>query len=173
MTSKIVPLDYSEDAVGQLATLMVEVVAGDGSIGFLHPLSGVQAAAYWSAALRDPGRIVYGARQAGRIVGTVTLYLDTPQNQPHRAEIWKMMVAPTARRAGLAAALMRAAERAAAQRGRTVLNLDTVQAGSASRLYERLGWIRVGDIPAYALTPMGELTATTIYFKALTGAGVA
>ena len=167
MSTAIAHLTYSEEAVSQLAALMVDVVAGDGSIGFLHPLPFEDASAYWREALRDPGRIVFAGRQGGGVAGTVTLHLGTPPNQPHRAEIWKLMVAPAARRAGLAEALMRAAEQAAMALGRTVLNLDTVQAGPASRLYERLGWTRVGEIPAYALTPLGELTATTIYFKQL------
>jgi ribosomal protein S18 acetylase RimI-like enzyme len=158
-----------EAAVDALSALLIEVVANDGSVGFLHPLDRSVADAYWRGALDDSGRIVLGAWRAGRIVGTVTVFLDSPDNQRHRAEIWKMMVAPAARRLGVAEALLRAAEARAAQEGRTLLNLDTVEKGPASRLYERLGWRRVGEIPNYALTPRGEWTATTIYFKALGG----
>ena len=167
MNFKITHVGLEDDVVASLAALMVSVVADDGSIGFLHPLSLEASARYWRDALGDPGRMVFVAWRAGDVVGTVTLFLNTPQNQPHRAEIWKMMVVPTARRAGVAAALLHAAEEAARQRGRTLLNLDTLRGGPASHLYERLGWTRVGDIPDYALTPLGEIAATTIYFKTL------
>ena len=163
----IAPEALSDAAVAELADLLVEVVADDGSVGFRHPLSPEAARTYWRKALEDPCRVVFGARHLGHLVGTVTLYLDTPDNQPHRAEIWKMMVHPRLRRAGIADALLRAAEAEAAERGRTLLNLDTVTGGPASRLYERAGWMRSGDIPNYALTPMGEWTGTTIYYKAL------
>ena len=166
----IAPEPLSDAAVSELADLLVETVADDGSVGFRHPLSPEAAQAYWRNALQDAesgGRVVLGARHLGHLVGTVTLYLDTPDNQLHRAEIWKMMVHPRLRRAGIAEALLRAAEADAADRGRTLLNLDTVTGGPASRLYERAGWIRSGDIPNYALTRMGEWTGTTIYYKAL------
>ena len=101
------------------------------------------------------------------LVGTVTLALAMPKNQPHRAEVWKLLVAPAARRAGVAEALMRAVEALARDHGRTLLNLDTLQQGDAYRLYARLGWTRVGEIPDYALTPHGALAATTIFFKRL------
>jgi ribosomal protein S18 acetylase RimI-like enzyme len=163
----IAPEALSDGAVADLADLLVDVVADDGSVGFRHPLPLAAAYDYWRKALEDSGRVVFGARHLGHLVGTVTLYLDTPDNQPHRAEIWKMMVHPRLRRAGIANTLLRAAEAEAASRGRTLLNLDTVTDGPASRLYERAGWVRSGDIPNYALTPMGEWTGTTIYYKAL------
>jgi ribosomal protein S18 acetylase RimI-like enzyme len=157
----------SDAAAGELAELLVEIVARDGSVGFRHPLSPEAAHDYWRKALEDRGRVVFGARHLRHLVGTVTLYLDTPDNQRHRAEIWKMMVHPRLRRAGIADALLRAAEAEAANRGRTLLNLDTVTDGPAARLYERAGWTRSGDIPNYALTPMGEWTSTSIYYKRL------
>jgi GNAT superfamily N-acetyltransferase len=157
----------AEPVVTELAALLVEVVAQDGSVGFRHPVSPAAACGYWRTALSDAGRVVLGARREGRLVGTITVFLETPDNQPHRAEIWKMMVHPGARRAGVAEALLQAAETEAARRGRTLLNLDTVTGGPASRLYERAGWIRAGDIPGYALTPMGALSSTTIYYKRL------
>lgn len=164
------PLAFSDGVVKELAEMLVDVVAGDGSVGFMHPLPRSDAEAFWSAALRDAesgGRVVLGARRDGKIVGTVTLALAMPKNQPHRAEVWKLLVAPTARRAGVAEALMRAVEALARDLGRTLLNLDTVHEGDAYRLYARLGWTRVGEIPDYALTPHGALAATTIYFKRL------
>jgi ribosomal protein S18 acetylase RimI-like enzyme len=96
----------------------------------------------------------------------VQLVLALPENQPHRADVSKMLVHRRARRRGVGEALMRAAEAAAREQARTVLVLDTAS-DDARRLYERLGWIRVGDIPAYALLPDGTPCATTYYFRAL------
>ena len=166
----IEPLTLSDAVVGELSAMLVEVVAGDGSVGFMHPLPEAEAAAFWRAALVDAGaggRIVLGARRSGKIVGTVTLALGMPKNQPHRAEVWKLLVAPSARRAGVAEALMREVETLARNLGRTLLNLDTVHQGDAFRLYGRLGWTRVGEIPGYALTPHGAMAATSIFFKQL------
>jgi ribosomal protein S18 acetylase RimI-like enzyme len=129
-----------------------------------------EARAYWRRALEGAAagdRIVLGARDHGRLVGTVSLFLDTPPNQPFRAEVWKLMVAPDARRRGVARALMREAERIAAERGRTLLNLDTATDGGAAELYESLGWTRAGVIPDYAYKPKGGLTGTAIYYKRL------
>jgi ribosomal protein S18 acetylase RimI-like enzyme len=136
----------------------------------MDPVPLDQAQAYWRdalAATRGGGRIVVGAHLDGRLAGTVTLFLDTPPNQPFRAEIWKLMVAPWARRLGLARALMIEAERLAAERGRTLLNLDTAVDGGAAELYESLGWTRAGVIPDYAYKPQGGLTGTAIYYKRL------
>ncbi len=101
------------------------------------------------------------------LVGTVTLYLDTPPNQPFRAEIWKLMVHPDSRRRGIAQALMRRAEQLAIEQGRTLLNLDTAIEGGAEKLYEGLGWVRAGTIPGYAFTPYGDRVGTAIYYKML------
>jgi GNAT superfamily N-acetyltransferase len=98
----------------------------------------------------------------------VQLILDLPENQPHRADLAKMLVHRRARRRGLGAALMRAAEATARECGRTLLVLDAVTGGDAARLYERLGWTRVGDIPGYALFPRGGLCSTTVYYRDLT-----
>jgi ribosomal protein S18 acetylase RimI-like enzyme len=127
-----------------------------------------EAEVYWAKALAGAAtgdRVVLGAFIDGRLDGTVTLYLDTPPNQPFRAEIWKLMVAPAARRQGIARRLMIAAEALATARGRTLLNLDTATEGGASELYESLGWVRSGTIPDYAYKPQGGLTGTAIYYK--------
>jgi ribosomal protein S18 acetylase RimI-like enzyme len=97
----------------------------------------------------------------------VQLVLDLPDNQPHRADLAKLLVHRRARRHGLGAALMRAAEDGARACGRTLLVLDAVTGGAAARLYERLGWVRVGDVPNYALTPHGEPCGTTYYYRDL------
>jgi GNAT superfamily N-acetyltransferase len=101
------------------------------------------------------------------IVGTVQLELDPPENQPHRADLTKMLVHRRARRQGLGAALMQAAEQMARDCGRTLLVLDTNTGSDAERLYARMGWVRVGTIPNYALMPRGGLRGTTLFYKEL------
>src|SRR3954469_13237299 len=108
-------------------------------------------------------RALLVAEDAHGVCGTVQLVLDQPENQPHRADLAKMLVHRRARRQGLGAALMRAAEAAARDCGKTLLVLDTVTGGDAERLYQRLGWVRVGEIPGYALMPRGEFCGTTVF----------
>jgi ribosomal protein S18 acetylase RimI-like enzyme len=113
-------------------------------------------------------RIVLGAMDAsGKIVGTVQVILDLPENQPHRGDVAKMLVHRSVRRLGVGAALLAAAERSAVNAGRTLLVLDTVTGTAAERLYARHGWQRVGEIPNYALWPDGRLCPTTVYYKSL------
>ncbi|RAK63281.1 GNAT family N-acetyltransferase [Phenylobacterium kunshanense] len=165
MTLEIRPL--TEADVPRLAQILEATVASGGSVHFMDPVPPGAAAAYWSGAVADPGRIVLGAFADGTLQGTVTLWLDTPPNQPFRGEIWKLMVHPDARGQGLARALMREAEQLAAKHGRTLLNLDTATEGGASELYESLGWTRAGVIPDYAYKPQGGLVGTAIYYKAV------
>jgi ribosomal protein S18 acetylase RimI-like enzyme len=156
------------EAAPRLAQILAETVAAGGSVHFMDPTPMDEAEVYWAKALAGAAtgdRVVLGAFIDGRLDGTVTLYLDTPPNQPFRAEIWKLMVAPAARRQGIARRLMIAAEALAAARGRTLLNLDTATEGGASELYESLGWVRSGTIPDYAYKPQGGLTGTAIYYK--------
>ncbi|MEW5687550.1 MAG: GNAT family N-acetyltransferase [Pseudomonadota bacterium] len=167
MSLDIRPLDAG--AVPRLAEILEATVAAGGSVHFMDPVPPGGAAAYWSTAVADVGRVVLGAFVDGRLDGTVTLWLDTPPNQPFRGEIWKLMVHPDARGQGLARALMRHAEALAVRYGRTLLNLDTATEGGASELYESLGWIRAGVIPDYAFKPQGGLVGTAIYYKALGG----
>lgn len=167
MTVAIRPLTGEPAMIERLADILVATVAGGGSVSFLHPLPRDTAVAYWREALADPGRVVLGGFVGGSLVGTVTLWLATPQNQPFRAEIWKLMTDPAARRLGVARALMVAAEQLAVERGRTLLNLDTAADHGAAPLYDALGWTRVGEIPDYAYKPHGGLTATILYYKQL------
>jgi ribosomal protein S18 acetylase RimI-like enzyme len=170
---EIAPLTPAPDAVAALAEILIEVVANGGSVSFMHPLSPEDAAAFWtrSLAAADAGRrIVLGARLAGELAGTVTLDLDCPPNQPHRADIAKLMTRVRHRRQGVGRALMLEAERRAAAAGRTLLTLDTAEEDGAAGLYESLGYEYVGTIPDYALKPHGGLTGTRIYFKRI-GAG--
>ena len=101
---------------------------------------------------------------SGAIIGTVQVIVSAPENQPHRGEISKMLVHRQARRRGVGEALMRAAEAAARDAGKSLLVLDTAS-DSAERLYDRLGWHRVGMIPGYALWPDGGLVDTIVFYK--------
>lgn len=153
-----------------LADILCDCVEGGASVGFMLPLSRERALTFWRqvAADVDAGRrVLLIARDAQGICGTVQLILDLPDNQPHRADVAKMQVLRRIRRHGLGAVLMRAAEAAARSRGRHLLVLDAVTGGDGARLYERLGWTRVGDIPNYALWPRGGYVGTTYYCRDL------
>jgi ribosomal protein S18 acetylase RimI-like enzyme len=155
-----------------LADLLVETVASGGSVSFMHPLAPAAAEAFWDGALAAAGRgerIVFGAWDGRALVGTVTLLLDLPPNQPHRAEIAKMMTRVSHRGRGIATALLRAAEAVALEQERSLLVLDTATEDGAAGLYERLGFTLAGEIPGYALKPHGGLTGTLIYWKRLSG----
>lgn len=151
-----------------LCDLLIETVANGGSVSFMHPLDRKTARAFWDDALASAARgerVVFGAWDGDALVGTVTLLLNCPPNQPHRAEISKMMVRVSHRGRGIAAALMHAAEAHAVEHARTLLVLDTAAEDGASALYERLGFVLAGIIPDYALKPHGGLTATMVYWK--------
>lgn len=159
----------STDMAG-LTDLLVEAVAGGASIGFMAGFDEAAAAAYWTARAAAMARgdlVILVAVSSGAVAGTITLAIDTPPNQPHRADVQKMMVAENAQRRGLGAALMTAVETEARHRGRRLLVLDTISHSAAARLYERCGWQRAGEIPDYALMPGGGLAPTTVYFKRL------
>ncbi|WP_404927549.1 GNAT family N-acetyltransferase [Mesorhizobium sp. ORM16] len=151
-----------------LGDLLVETVAAGGSVSFMHPLASETARRFWDTSLTAAARgerVVLGAWEADTLVGTVTLLLDCPPNQPHRAEIAKLMTRLDRRGKGVATRLMQAAEALAVERGRTLLVLDTATEEGASGLYERLGFTLTGEIPDYALKPHGGLTGTLIYWK--------
>jgi GNAT superfamily N-acetyltransferase len=162
----------TEPAVAEaLADVLVDCVEGGASIGFMHPLPRAKALAFWQKVLESAARgerIVLVAEDAdSSIVGTVQVVTAMPDNQPHRADVAKMQVHRRARRRGLGEALMRAAEDAAREAGKTLLVLDTVTGGDAERLYTRLGWQRSGVIPGYALLPAGGLCSTTVFYREL------
>ena len=155
--------------IGELAGVLIDCVEGGASVSFMHPLSRERAVAFWRRVTQGVGageRALLVADDARGLCGTVQLVLDQPENQPHRAELSKMLVHRRARRQGLGAALMRAAEATARECGKTLLVLDTAN-DEAERLYERLGWTRVGVIPDYALLPQGGLCATTVFYRNL------
>lgn len=158
----------TERDVEELAAVLVACVDDGASVGFLAPLAPEVATAWWRTALDAEGTLTWVARDAsGTVVGCVRLVLAQQANGRHRAEIAKLLVTPTSRRRGVAAALLGAAESWAAAHGRHRLVLDTETASPAESVYERLGWQRVGVVPDYALTADGELTATTVFTKGL------
>jgi GNAT superfamily N-acetyltransferase len=159
----------TEANIEALAALMIDVVEGGASIGFMLPIDAARAEAFWRriAAGVDGGeRVLFVADDGDGIVGTVQLVLEQPENQPHRADVAKMLVANRARRRGIGAALMKAAEQEAQARGKTLLVLDTASA-DAERLYTRLGWQRCGTVPGYALLPQGGPCDTTYFYRVL------
>ncbi|MBR0894977.1 GNAT family N-acetyltransferase [Bradyrhizobium tropiciagri] len=159
-----------------LSELLIETVASGGSVSFMHPLSPDDANAFWQDSLGTAARgerIVLGAFDGDDLIGTVTLLLKLPPNQPHRAEIAKMMTRVSHRHRGAATALLRAAEQLAIEHGRTLLVLDTAVDEGAAPLYERSGFQLSGIIPDYALKPHGGLTGTMIYWKRIGAAAAA
>jgi GNAT superfamily N-acetyltransferase len=182
-------LDAPSDAqLQQLADVLVDCVAGGASVSFMHPLAPERALAFWrgvaagvargervllvaedgdagGGAGGDPGGEADGNGAGARICGTVQLVVDQPDNQPHRADVSKMLVHRRARRRGVGAALMQAVEAEARAAGKTLLVLDTITGSDAARLYTRLGWQHTGDIPDFALMPHGGLAPTSIYWR--------
>ena len=167
---KIKPLQNTPQIRTVLSEILVEVVANGGSVSFMHPLALEEANAFWDGSLTaaEKGeRIVLGAFDGDILVGTVTLLLSLPPNQPHRAEIAKMMTRISHRGRGIAKTLMQVAERLAKERKKTLLVLDTAEEDGASALYEKLGFTLTGVIPDFALKPHGCLTGTMVYWKRL------
>jgi GNAT superfamily N-acetyltransferase len=160
----------NEAQVEELADILIDCVEGGASVSFMLPLSRERAVAFWRRVAEGVAaghRALIVAEDARGLCGTVQLVFDLPENQPHRADLAKMLVRRRSRRQGLGAALMRAAEAAARDCGKTLLVLDTVTGSDAARLYERLGWVRVGNIPDYALFPQGGFCGTTVYYRKL------
>jgi len=157
--------------VDALADVLIDCVEGGASVSFMSPLSRDKAQAFWRNVAEG---VAHGERalliaedDTGAIVGTVQLILAQPENQPHRADVAKMLVHRRARRQGVAQRLMAAVEAVARTERKTVLVLDTVTGGDAERLYTRAGWQRVGVVPNYALMPDGAPCGTTFYCKQL------
>jgi GNAT superfamily N-acetyltransferase len=163
-------LSVDDAQVLALANVLIDCIEGGAGVSFMHPLEPAKAQAFWrriAADVAEGKRALLVAEDDRGIVGTVQLVLDQPENQPHRADLSKMLVHRRARRQGLGAALMEAAEEVARDCHKTLLVLDTVTGSDAERLYARLGWVQVGTIPDYALHSRGGLTATTVFYKAL------
>jgi GNAT superfamily N-acetyltransferase len=160
----------SDSQIEGLADVLVDCVEGGASVSFMQPFPRERAIEFWwnvANGVAAGERVLLVVEDSEGICGTVQLILNLPENQPHRADLAKMLVHRRARRQGLGAALMRAAEAAAVEHGRTLLVLDAVTGGDAARLYERLGWVRVGDVPDFALFPQGGFCSTTYYYRRL------
>jgi GNAT superfamily N-acetyltransferase len=153
-----------------LATVLVDCVEGGASVRYLAPFSHGQAREAFSAVADDVElgrRVLMAAYLEGDLVGTAQIALAQQPNSPHRAEIVQLLVHRSARRRGIARRLMERAEEEARTESKTLLVLDTVTGDAAERLYEVMGWTRVGVIPDYALYPDGRPCDTTVFFKAL------
>ena len=153
-----------------LAEVLMDCVEGGASVSFMAPLSRERAQDFWRGVAEGVARgerVLLIAEDAEGIVGTVQLITGLPENQPHRADVAKMLVHRRARRRGIAQRLMAAVDEAARAERRTVLVLDTVTGGDAERLYQRAGWQRVGSVPNYALMPDGRFCGTTFFHKQL------
>jgi GNAT superfamily N-acetyltransferase len=153
-----------------LADVLLDCVDGGASVSFMASFSRAEAVSFFEGVLggvRRGERILLGAFLASNLVGTVQIVLATPPNQPHRADVAKLLVHRSARGRGIGGQLMKHVEESARLAGRTLLVLDTVTGDHAEGLYTHLGWIRVGVIPKYALYPDGRWCDTTIFFKQL------
>ena len=161
---------FGDREIQGLSDVLIDCVEGGASVNFMFPMTRAKAEAFWratAASVARGERVVLAAEdEGGTIVGTVQLIWAQQENQPHRADLAKMLVHRRARRRGVGEALLAAAERSALRAGKTLLVLDTAS-GDAERLYARQGWQRCGEIPNYALMPDGTPCATTIFFKSL------
>jgi GNAT superfamily N-acetyltransferase len=163
-------LSVDEAQIEALADVLIDCIDGGAGVSFLHPLDPDKARAFWrrvADGVATGERALLVAEDGTGIVGTVQLVLGQPENQPHRADLSKMLVHRRARRRGLGAALLEAAEQTARDCGKRLLVLDTNTGSEAERLYTRTGWVRVGTIPDYSVQPRGGLRATTLFYKKL------
>ena len=171
ITLRRVSPNEAHACIEPLAEVLIDCVQGGASVSFMSPLSREKAMAFWRGVAQGVQRgervLLVAEDGEGRIVGTVQLVTGLPENQPHRADVAKMLVHRRARRQGVAQRLMAAVDDAARAEGKSVLVLDTVTGGEAERLYERAGWVRVGCVPNYALMPDGKPCGTTFFCKQL------
>jgi GNAT superfamily N-acetyltransferase len=165
----------AEEAIEQipaLADILLDCVEGGASVSFMAPFARDKAEDFWLGIAKDAARgervlIVAEDSASGELVGTAQLVFGHPENQPHRADVAKVLVHRRARGRGAGAALMGAVEEAARAAGKTLLALDTTHGSAAERLYERLGWTRLGVMPSHALMPDGRMSDTTYFYKHL------
>lgn len=160
--------DEALAAAPALGAVLVDCVEGGASVSFMAGLTAERAQAFWrqaAEAARVDGRAIIVAELDGEVVGVVQVVPTAIENQPHRAEVAKMLVRRAARGAGIAAALMARVETEARRMGRWLLTLDTVKGEAGDRLYRRMGWTHVGDIPDYAVYPDGRLCGTSLFYK--------
>ncbi len=158
----------AEAAIPALSEVLSDCVNDDASVGFMQPYRLSDAAPYWAEvarAVESGATLLFVAEVDGVILGTVQVGLAQMPNQPHRGDLKKLLVHRSGRGRGLARQLMEAAEREAAEHGKTLLVLDTATGSPAEAIYPKLGWVRVGVIPDYALWPQGGLCDTTVFYK--------
>jgi GNAT superfamily N-acetyltransferase len=154
-----------------LADILHNCVEGGASVSFMLPYTRQQACDFWRGVAESVGRgeriVLVAATPEGIPIGTVQLITDQPPNQPHRADVAKLLVHDKARRLGAGRQLMQRLEQHAREQNKTVLVLDTATGSGAEVFYTRAGWQKVGEIPRYALMPDGEMTATSVFYKFL------
>lgn len=157
--------------IDELSDVLEHCVNGGASVSFIYPFSRDKSLSFWrrvADGVARAERIVLVAENAqGTLVGTVQLIIDQPENQPHRADVAKLLVHPTARRGGVARELMTHLEICARQQHKTLLVLDTATGSGAELFYHNCGWKKAGEIPGYAQMPDGTLTGTTLFYKSL------
>jgi GNAT superfamily N-acetyltransferase len=162
---------FDDREIQCLGDVLIDCVEGGASVSFMWPMTREKADAFWrscaASAQRGERVVLVAEDSADTLIGTVQVVWAQPENQPHRGDVAKMLVHRQARKLGVGAALLAAAERAAFDAGKTLLVLDTVTGTAAERLYAREGWQRCGEIPNYALWPDGRLCPTTVFFKSL------
>ena len=156
--------------LSELASILVDCVEGGASVSFMWPFTQRDAEAFFSKVIdgiETGDRILLAAFDNNRLVGTVQIITAVPPNQPHRADVAKLLVHSAARGSGAGRLLMEEVDRQALAAGKTLLVLDTVTGSVAERLYSRIGWTRVGVIPNYALFPDGTPCSTTVFYREL------
>lgn len=164
------PASQAASRIGELSDVLIGCVEGGASVSFMAPMERETADAFWrGVAVRvERGEaVLVVAESEGRIVGTAMLVTGLPENQPHRADVAKVLVSPAMRGQGVGERLMGAIEDAARDAGRTLLVLDTVPGTAADRLYRRTGWQEVGRVPSFALWPDGRACDTMFFYKNL------
>ncbi|RAU37854.1 GNAT family N-acetyltransferase [Enterobacter sp. ECC-175] len=157
--------------IDALSAVLDNCVRGGASVSFMLPFTPEKARAFWLGVAESVGRgertVLACFDEQNALIGTVQLITDQPENQPHRADVAKLLVHDKARRQGAAMALMEALEAQAREQGKSVLMLDTATGSGAETFYQRAGWQKAGEIPRYALMPDGEMTATSLFYKFL------
>lgn len=167
MSIETLSAEQATRMIGELADILSDCVAGGAAVNFMHPFSPAEARAFWIRAIASVAAgkaVLLAARHDGRLSGTVMLGLDTPPNQPHRADVKKLLVHRRARRQGLARQLMLAAEAEARRLGRVLLTLDTRHGDRAEQLYLSLGYKLIGIVPRYSLPPEGGVADDCAFF---------
>jgi GNAT superfamily N-acetyltransferase len=172
MHVRVLSVEKARAAIPRLAEILIDAVAAGAGVSFLHPLSKVDAEAYWQNQIADveAGKtfiLVCEEEKASTFAGTVMLQKAWAQNQPHRADVVKLLVHSNAQRKGVASALMLAAERKAVELGLKLITFDAVAGGGAEKFYRTMGYTPVGVIPGYAYSGNGKLDDTMFFYKAL------